>query len=156
MRVSGARSAGVLLYRWREGTLEVLLVHPGGPYWQRRDDGAWSLPKGEFEASEAPDAAARREFREETGFDVPGPLEPLTAVRQPRGKVIHPFAVEGAIDAAAMRSNTFDLEWPPRSGLMQAFPEVDRAAWFELAAANRKLIPGQRPILAELAARLAR
>ena len=148
-------SAGVLLFRWREGTLQVLLVHPGGPFWQRRDDGAWSLPKGEIAADEAPELAARREFEEETGTPLTGPVVALTPVRQPGGKVVHPFAAEGDLDAAAVRSNTFAMEWPPRSGRMREFPEVDRAGWFDLPTARRKLIAGQLPILEELAAALA-
>jgi predicted NUDIX family NTP pyrophosphohydrolase len=147
-------SAGVLLYRRRAGTVEFLLVHPGGPFWQRKDDGAWSIPKGEFEEGELPEAAARREFAEETGSVLESSLEPLTPVRQPGGKLIHPFAGEGDVDAASIRSNTFEMQWPPRSGKRRAFPEVDRAQWFDLADATRKLIAGQRPILAELAKRL--
>jgi len=147
-------SAGVLLYRWREGALEFLLVHPGGPFWQRKDEGAWSIPKGEFTEGELPEAAARREFAEETGTVLAAALEPLTPVRQRSGKIIHPFAGEGDLDAAGVRSNTFAIEWPPRSGHQREFPEVDRAHWFDLATAMRKLIEGQRPILAELATRL--
>jgi predicted NUDIX family NTP pyrophosphohydrolase len=147
-------SAGVLLYRWCEGTLEVLLVHPGGPFWQRKDDGAWSLPKGEFDADESAEAAARREFREETGHDAPRSLVPLAPVRQSSGKVVHAFAAEGDLDAAAVESNSFTMEWPPRSGAMRSFPEVDRAAWFDVVTAARKLVAGQRPILMDLMQRL--
>jgi len=149
-----ALSAGVLLYRRRSGTVEFLLVHPGGPFWQRKDDGAWSIPKGEFAEGELPEAAARREFAEETGSPLESALEPLTPVRQPGGKLIHPFAGEGDLDPASLRSNTFEMEWPPRSGRRRAFPEVDRAQWFDHASAARKLIAGQRPILEELAKRL--
>ena len=148
-------SAGVVLYRWRDGRAEVLLVHPGGPYWQRKDEGAWSLPKGEFDAAEAPEDAARREFAEETGTELAIPLAPLVPVRQPGGKLVHAFYGEGDLDPAAIRSNTFTLEWPPRSGRIRAFPEVDRAAWFDPETALRKILPGQRPILEELYARLA-
>ena len=148
-------SAGVLLYRCRHGTVEFLLVHPGGPFWQRKDDGAWSIPKGEFAEGELPEAAARREFAEETGVPLDAALAPLTPVRQRSGKVIHPFAGEGDLDPATLRSNTFAMEWPPRSGVRREFPEVDRAEWFDLATAMRKLIDGQRPILDELARRLA-
>ena len=148
-------SAGVLLYRRRGAAVEFLLVHPGGPFWQRKDDGAWSIPKGEFDEGELPEAAARREFAEETGMPLHAALEPLTPVRQRNGKLIHAFAAELDLDAAAIRSNTFDLEWPPRSGRQQAFPEVDRAGWFDFAAAARKLAAGQRPMLEELARRLA-
>jgi predicted NUDIX family NTP pyrophosphohydrolase len=149
-----ALSAGVLLYRRRAETVEFLLVHPGGPFWQRRDDGAWTIPKGEFAAGELPEAAARREFAEETGSALDAALEPLTPVRQRSGKVIHPFAGEGDLDAASVRSNTFAMEWPPRSGTRREFPEVDRAEWFDLATAMRKVIEGQRPILEELSKRL--
>jgi predicted NUDIX family NTP pyrophosphohydrolase len=145
-----ARSAAVVLYRWRARALEVFLVHPGGPFWQRKDDGAWSFPKGEFGDDEPPQDAARREFAEETGREIDGELVALAPVRQRGGKVVHPFAVEGDIDADAIASNTFDLEWPPKSGVRRTFPEVDRAGWFDLAAAERKLIDGQRPILREL------
>jgi predicted NUDIX family NTP pyrophosphohydrolase len=145
-----AQSAGVLMFRRRNDSLEVLLVHPGGPFWQRKDDGAWSIPKGEFLEGEAPDAAARREFAEETGCALRGKLLPLTPVKQPSGKVVHPFAIEGDLDPASIRSNTFALEWPPRSGITREFPEVDRAGWFTVADARRKLIAGQRPILDEL------
>jgi predicted NUDIX family NTP pyrophosphohydrolase len=149
-------SAGVLLYRRAGAGIEVLLVHPGGPFWQRRDDGAWTLPKGEFDAAqEAAEAAARREFAEETGVALDVALVPLTPVRQAGGKWVHPFAAEGDLDAAAIRSNTFTLEWPPRSGRMRAFPEVDRAAWFDRATAARKILAAQQPILDELYARLA-
>jgi predicted NUDIX family NTP pyrophosphohydrolase len=147
-------SAGVLLYRFRAGELEVLLVHPGGPFWQRRDDGAWSMPKGEFTAGEDARDAARREFAEETGVTLDQPLRPLAAVRQPGGKLIHPFAACGDVDEGAIRSNTFSVEWPPKSGTLREFPEVDRAGWFGLATAKRKILAGQRPILAQLAALL--
>jgi predicted NUDIX family NTP pyrophosphohydrolase len=150
-----AQSAGVVLFRRRAGALEVLLVHPGGPFWARKDAGAWSLPKGEFDAGEAPADAARREFREETGIELAGALLALTPVAQSRGKTVHPFAVEGDVDPAAVRSNTFTLEWPPRSGRTQAFPEVDRAAWFALDEARRRIVAGQRPILDELEARVS-
>jgi predicted NUDIX family NTP pyrophosphohydrolase len=146
-----AQSAALVLYRRRAGTLEVLLVHPGGPFWQRKDDGAWSFPKGEFAAGEDAEAAARREFAEETGVAVDTPLAALTPVRQRSGKVVHPFAGEGDLDPATISSNAFELEWPPKSGTRRSFPEVDRAAWFDLGAAERKLIDGQRPILQELA-----
>jgi predicted NUDIX family NTP pyrophosphohydrolase len=148
-------SAGVVLYRCRDGVLEFLLVHPGGPYWSRKDDGAWSIPKGEFAEGELPEAAARREFEEETGTGLAASLMPLTPVRQRSGKVIHAFAAEGDLDADAIRSNVFSLEWPPRSGAFRDFPEADRAGWFDAPAAARKLIAGQRPILDELVGRLS-
>ncbi len=149
-----AQSAGVVLYRRRGPALEVLLVHPGGPFWARKDEGAWSIPKGEFSSDEAPADAARREFTEETGVELGAALLPMTPVAQSRGKMVHPFAVEGDLDVQAIRSTTFDLEWPPRSGQTRKFPEVDRAAWFSLVDAKRKIVAGQRPILDELRERL--
>lgn len=146
------QSAAVVLYRRRGGALQVLLVHPGGPFWQRKDDGAWSFPKGEFAPDEHAEDAARREFTEETGFALDGELRALAPVRQRSGKLVHPFAIEGDCDADRVASNTFELEWPPKSGSRKQFPEVDRAGWFDLATAARKLIEGQRPILRELAA----
>jgi len=154
--MSRLQSAGVLVYRRRNDALEVLLVHPGGPFWQRRDDGAWSIPKGEFSEDELPEAAARREFTEETGATLPDHLIALTPIAQSRGKVVHPFAIEADIDADALRSNTFTLEWPPRSGNMREFPEIDRAVWYSVADAKRKIIAGQRSILTELVERLKR
>ncbi|HEX6136760.1 MAG TPA: NUDIX domain-containing protein [Casimicrobiaceae bacterium] len=149
-----AQSAGVVLYRRRPGGLEVLLVHPGGPYWAHRDEGAWSIPKGEFDAGESAAATARREFTEETGFELPAGLARLTPVAQSRGKTVHPFAAEGDVDPAAVSSNTFTLEWPPRSGRFESFPEIDRAAWFSLDEARRRIVAGQRAILDELRERL--
>jgi predicted NUDIX family NTP pyrophosphohydrolase len=144
------QSAGVLVYRKREGKLEVLLVHPGGPLWKHKDAGAWGIPKGLFEPDEAPLAAARREFEEETGIPIDGAFVALTPCRLKGGKLLHPFAVEGDVDAAAIRSNHFTIEWPPRSGRHQSHPEVDRGAWFGLAEARVRINDGQRPILAEL------
>lgn len=144
------KSAGVLLYRHAGNDIEVFLVHPGGPFWAKKDDGAWSIPKGEFTGGEDALEAAKREFREETGFEIDGRLEALEPVRQPGGKIVHAWSVEHDIDASAMRSNTFSLEWPPRSGKIQEFPEVDRRAWFELAAARRKMLKGQVPLLEQL------
>lgn len=149
------RSAGLLLYRLKNGRLEVLLVHPGGPYWAKKDDGAWSIPKGEYTEGEEPLAAARREFEEETGICPEGEAIPLGTIRQPGGKLVTAFAMEGDLDAAAIRSNTFSMEWPPRSGRMQNFPEVDRAGWFEKEEAERKILRGQLPILHALWERLA-
>lgn len=143
------QSAGLLLYRFRDKTIEVMLVHPGGPFWARRDEGAWSIPKGEFDASEEPLAAARREFREETGADVEGPFLALQPVRQ-SGKRVHAFAVEADFDPTSLVSNTFELEWPPRSGRLQRFPEIDRAAWFTVEQAAIKLHPAQRAWLDEI------
>jgi predicted NUDIX family NTP pyrophosphohydrolase len=145
-------SAGLLLFRIESRRLHVLLVHPGGPFWQRRDDGAWSIPKGEFEPGEDALQAARREFEEEMGFAPPGgdAIE-LEAVRQTSGKVVQSWAIEGGCDIASVKSNTFSMEWPPRSGRMQSFPEIDRAAWFTLEAARSKILKGQAPLLEQLA-----
>jgi predicted NUDIX family NTP pyrophosphohydrolase len=149
-----AQSAGVLLYRRRGAAIEVLLVHPGGPFWARKDDGAWSIPKGEFDAGEAPVDAARREFAEETGIALTQPLVALTPVAQSRAKTVHAFAAEADVDAARVVSNTFALEWPPRSGRVQSFPEIDRAGWFSLDEARTKIVAGQRALLDELRALL--
>ena len=150
--VKSRQSAGVLMYRRTGAELEVFLVHPGGPFWAKKDAGAWSIPKGEFAADETPADAARREFIEETGVD-PGPdLVALAVVTQSRAKVVHAFAIERDLDPATIRSNTFELEWPPRSGRMQPFPEADRAAWFTLDEARVKIVAGQRPILDALTA----
>lgn len=139
------RSAGLLVYRSVRGTVEVLLVHPGGPFWAKRDDGAWSLPKGEYGPDEDPFDVAVREFREELGSDPPAGRSPvlLGELRQPSGKVVTAWAVEGDLDVGTVRSNTFTIEWPPRSGRTREFPEVDRAGWFDLEAARRKLVRGQ-------------
>jgi predicted NUDIX family NTP pyrophosphohydrolase len=138
-------SAGLLLHRSAAGRVEVLLVHPGGPYWARRDDGAWSLPKGEYAEDEDPFEVAVREFREELGVDPPRdrPAVFLGELRQRGGKIVSAWALEGDLDVAAVRSNTFTLEWPPGSGRAREFPEVDRAGWFSLEGARRKLVPGQ-------------
>jgi len=141
------QSAGVILYRFGNTGLEVFLVHPGGPFWARRDDGAWSIPKGEFTDPEPAEAAARRELAEETGLVLTAPLTPLPLILQSRAKTIHPFAACADFDPAQLRSNLFEMEWPPRSGRMAAFPEVDRAAWFSLEEAQRKIIAGQGPLL---------
>jgi predicted NUDIX family NTP pyrophosphohydrolase len=144
-------SAGILMYRRSRARLEVLLVHPGGPYWRRKDEGAWSIPKGELDGEEDAMVVALREFAEETGFRLDQPLEPLGEIRQRAGKRVIAFAVEGDLDANAIRSNTFEIEWPPRSGKMQVFPEIDRAEWFDLTAAHAKILEGQRPLLDRLA-----
>ena len=145
-----AKSAGILLYRHAAGAIEVLLVHPGGPFWSRRDLGAWSIPKGEFNADEEPEAAARREFAEELGIELSGELVPLGEIRQKAGKQVVAFAIEGNLDVAAITSNSFEMEWPPRSGRRQSFPEIDRAEWFDLETAGEKIIPGQRPFIERL------
>jgi predicted NUDIX family NTP pyrophosphohydrolase len=144
-------SAGILMYRRVGSKPEVLLVHPGGPYWRRKDAGAWSIPKGEMAAGEDAQDAARREFAEETGTTLTGPLEPLGEIRQRGGKRVLAFAVAGDIDALAIKSNTFEIEWPPKGGKMQAFPEIDRAEWFTLSAAHAKILASQRPLLDRLA-----
>jgi predicted NUDIX family NTP pyrophosphohydrolase len=148
-------SAGILMYRWRAGEPEVLLVHPGGPYWAKKDDGAWSLPKGEHEAGEDPLAAARREFEEETGLRPSGDFARLGAFAQSRAKTVEVWAVEGDFDPAQLRSNHFSMQWPPKSGRMAEYPEVDRAGWFGREAAARKILKGQLPILAALYDRLS-
>jgi predicted NUDIX family NTP pyrophosphohydrolase len=143
------RSAGILLYRRREER-EVFLVHPGGPFWAKKDLGAWSVPKGELEEDEDPLVAARREFTEETGFPLDGEFRPLRPVKMSSGKVIVAWAVEGDCDPAGLRSNAFSMEWPPKSGKQQEFPEVDRGAWFTLGEARERLLAAQRPFLDEL------
>jgi predicted NUDIX family NTP pyrophosphohydrolase len=149
------RSAGILLFRRRGGHVEVLLVHLGGPFWSKKDDGAWFIPKGELEAAEEPLSAARREFREELGSEPPNG-EPLVlgTVKSKSGKLIYAWALEGDFDLAAVASNTFTLEWPPRSGQMREFPEIDRAAFFALADAELKLHPAEQPFLERLRALL--
>jgi predicted NUDIX family NTP pyrophosphohydrolase len=147
-------SAGLLLYRSGAGGPEVLLVHPGGPFWRSRDRGAWSVPKGEAAGGEDLLATARREFQEETGFAADGPAIPLGEVRQRGGKHVHAWAVRGNADPARLRSNTFEMEWPPGSGKIASFPEVDRAAWFDLAEARRRILPAQAAFLDALAAAL--
>jgi predicted NUDIX family NTP pyrophosphohydrolase len=149
------RSAGCLLYRADEGVVEVLLVHPGGPFWVKRDLGAWSVPKGEYEQGEDPLDAALREFREETGQEPPrdGLLE-LGSVRQRGGKVLTAWAAAGDLDAAAVTGGSFTMEWPPRSGNRREFPEVDRAGWFGAEAARRKLLDAQAELVDRLLERL--
>ncbi len=150
------RSAGILPYRRIAGKLEVLLVHPGGPYWKNKDLGAWSLAKGEYDESEEPLAAAVREFEEETGRVAAGPFLELAPLRQPSGKLVSAWATEMDWDPATLTSNTFSLEWPKGSGRMRNFPEVDRAQWFSVEAALRHILPGQRGFVEELAQRLER
>ena len=143
-------SAGLLVYRLGAERYEVFLVHPGGPFWRTRDVGAWSIPKGEVTAGEDSLAAARRELAEETGFAAAPPWLPLAPVRQNGGKTVLAWAAAGDFDAAAVASNTFSMEWPPRSGRLQSFPEVDRGAWFSLPEARRKILAGQVPLLEQL------
>ena len=147
----GKKSAGLLMYRWRCGVPEVLLVHPGGPFWAKKDEGSWSIPKGEYTSEEEdPLEVAKREFHEETGFTASGEFIPLTPLKQPSGKIITSWAFEGDCDASAIKSNTFVIEWPPHSGRQQEFPEVDRAGWFSIPAAKEKIIKGQAGFLDEL------
>lgn len=148
------RSAGILLFRRTGGEPEVLLVHPGGPFWAKKDEGAWSIPKGLYEADENPLAAAKREFAEETGYMLDGDFIALGPFKQPGGKVVSAWAVEGDFDLAGFRSNSFSMEWPPKSGRRQEFPEADRAAWFLPDEAFRKILKGQAPIVTALLERL--
>lgn len=147
-------SAGLLPYRWHDRHLEVFLVHPGGPFWAKKDAHAWSIAKGEAEPEEDLLAAARREFAEETGLSIEGPATRLTPLRQPGGKLVHAWAIEADLDASSIRSNAFPLEWPPRSGRIRSFPEVDRAGWFDLPDARRKIHKGQTGFLDDLEERL--
>ena len=142
------------MYRRVGPKLEVLLVHPGGPYWRRKDDGAWSIPKGEMNPGEDASVAARREFTEETGVAPAGPLEPLGEIRQRGGKRVIAFAVEGDINVQAIKSSSFEIEWPPKGGKMQTFPEIDRAEWFDLPLAHEKILQSQRTLLDRLAERV--
>ncbi len=143
-------SAGILMFRRTARGLEVLLVHPGGPFWRQKDLGAWSIPKGESEKGEEARAAAVREFREELGHAIEGDLIPLTPVKQRGGKQVEAWAVEGDLDPSGIRSNEFEMEWPPRSGRLQRFPEIDKAEWFDLETASRKINPAQTAFLDEL------
>jgi predicted NUDIX family NTP pyrophosphohydrolase len=144
------KSAGLLMYRRGQSGLEFFLVHPGGPFWAKKDEGSWSIPKGEYSSGEEPLEVAKREFHEETGFQATGRFIPLTPRKQPSGKVISAWALEGDCDASLIKSNTFSMEWPPRSGRQQEFPEVDRAGWFTAPAAKEKILKGQVPFLDEL------
>jgi predicted NUDIX family NTP pyrophosphohydrolase len=148
------QSAGILAYRLRDGMPELFLVHPGGPFWKNKDDRAWSIPKGGIDPDEEPLKAAQREFREETGQSVDGAFTPLDPVKIASGKVIVAWAIEHDLDASTITSNSFEIEWPPRSGKRQAFPEVDRAAWFDGPTALQKITPGQVPLLVQLLERL--
>lgn len=152
--MSKRESAGLLPFRQALGRLEVLLVHPGGPFWAKRDEGAWSIPKGEVEEDEDPLAAARRELEEETGFTVAGDAIPLAPVRQPSGKLVHAWAMKKDVNPAGLRSSAFSMEWPPKSGQLQRFPEIDRAAWFTMEVARRKIVKGQADFLDQLERKL--
>jgi predicted NUDIX family NTP pyrophosphohydrolase len=144
------KTAGLLLYRIRDSAVEVFLVHPGGPFWAKKDAGAWSIPKGEFADDEQPLSAAKREFQEETGFSMEGNFMALAPLKQRSGKLVYAWALEGDCDAGAIKSNLFSMEWPPRSGNRKEYPEVDRASWFTLESAKRKIVPGQIGFLEEL------
>jgi len=143
-------SAGILLYRKCDSRVEVFLVHPGGPFWEKKDQGAWSIPKGVYGEGEDPMAAAQREFAEETGSHVTGQLQPLEPLLQPSGKLVSAWAVEGDFDPVTLTCNTFPLEWPPHSGTIREFPEVDRGAWFDIPTAREKIQPGQEGFLDQL------
>jgi predicted NUDIX family NTP pyrophosphohydrolase len=150
------RSAGLLIHRDRGDAIEIFLVHPGGPFWAKKDDGAWSIPKGEYDEGEDALAVAKRELFEETGLRVDGEFVKLEPIRQRSGKIVTAFAIAADFDPAEIRSNSFQLEWPPKSGRMQEFPEVDRAAWFAIAQARIKLLASQAPLLDQIEARLKR
>lgn len=150
------QSAGLVVYRVRNHALDVLLVHPGGPFWKNKDAGAWSIPKGEFETGENPLEVAQREFQEEIGHAIAGTFTPLEPIRQRSGKIVHAWAVEADIDTSHITSNTFTIEWPPRSGRLQVFPEVDRAEWFAYDVAIEKIIEPQRDLLVQLKTRAAK
>ena len=147
-------SAGILIYRIKNEELEVFLVHPGGPLWSKKDLGVWSIPKGELDEEEDSLKVAYREFKEETGQEFIGNLTPLKPIRQKSGKIVHAWTGEGEIDESTIFSNTFEMEWPPKSGKMQSFPEVDKGGWFTMSEAKKKINPGQVPLLEELAALL--
>lgn len=147
-------SGGILLYRFIESKLQIMLVHPGGPFWVKKDDGSWSIPKGIYKDEENPLDAARREFREETGHHVDGKFLDLGKVKQPSGKIVHAWALEQDFDTSKLVSNTFSLEWPPKSGTIQKYPEVDRGGWFEIPDAKIKLVKGQVEFIDRLVEKL--
>ena len=144
------KSAGILLYKMENEILKIFLVHPGGPFWAKKDEGAWSIPKGEFDDGEDPLDAAKREFEEETGIKISGDFIELNPVKQKSGKVVYAWAVKGDIDVSKIKSNEFEIEWPPKSGKMKTFPEIDKAAWFDLSKANEKIIEAQSSLIREL------
>eukprot|EP01035_Chromulina_nebulosa_P015388 gene15388-20392_t len=148
------KSAGILLYRFNNKQLQVLLVHPGGPFWAKKDVGAWSIPKGEFDDNEEPLTAAIRELEEETGIKISGDFIALSPVKQKSGKTVFAWAIEQNIDADKIKSNSFEMEWPPKSGLIKTFPEVDKAEWFSTADAFIKIVSGQTALVKELAERI--
>ncbi|MEO5890929.1 MAG: NUDIX domain-containing protein [Ferruginibacter sp.] len=148
------KSAGILLYRQKNKSIEIFLVHPGGPFWRNKDLGAWSIPKGEFGENEQPLAAAQRELEEETGLKYSGPFLELTAIKQKGGKLVYAWAAEKDIDPGEIKSNTFQMEWPPRSGEMKDFPEIDKGAWFSISEAKQKINIFQSSFIEELVAHL--
>ena len=148
------KTAGILMFRETSGVLEVLLVHPGGPFWAKKDEAAWTIPKGLIDEGESPFDAAAREFHEETGGALAGEPIELEPLRQPSGKTLYAWAIRGDFDPGLLTSNTFTMEWPPKSGRQQEFPEVDRAAWFSIEDAGRKILRGQAPLLRELREKL--
>jgi len=148
------KSAGIVLYRIQNKSLEVFLVHPGGPYWSKKDEGAWSIPKGEINEDEEPLAAAKREFQEETGIKISGEFIQLNPVKQKGGKIVYAWAIEGDIDPQKIKSISFEIEWPPRSGKMKSFPEIDKAAWFQLSDAQKKIIEAQSALIKELESKI--
>jgi predicted NUDIX family NTP pyrophosphohydrolase len=150
----GKKSAGILLYRFRNSVTEVLLVHPGGPFWAKKDLGAWSIPKGEFGTDEDPLDAAKRELEEETGIKADGDFIELTPVKQKSGKLVFAWALQKDTDPAAIKSNSFEMEWPLKSGIKKSFPEIDKAEWFTMKEAGSKIIDGQAPLIHELEARM--
>lgn len=148
------QSAGIVLYRIQNNNIEIFLVHPGGPYWSKKDEGAWSIPKGEFDGDEEPLAAAKREFQEETGIEISGEFIRLNPVKQKGGKMVYAWAVEGDVDPGKIKSNSFEIEWPPRSGKMKSFLEIDKAAWFHLIDAKKKIIEAQFALITELESKI--
>ena len=148
------QSAGIILYRFEEENLHVFLVHPGGPFWQNKDEGSWSIPKGEFLDGENPLDAARREFEEETGYKLSGRFMELIPIKQKGGKIVYAWALQGNIDAGTLTSNTFTIEWPPKSNKLVTYPEIDRAAWFSADIARIKINPSQVPLIADLESKL--
>ena len=144
------KSAGILLYRVHNKNPEVFIVHPGGPFWAKKDDGAWSIPKGEFEDNEEPLTAAKREFEEETGISISGEFIELNPIKQKSGKTVYAWAVEGDIDPSKIKSNEFEIEWPPKSGKTKSFPEIDKAAWFNLIEAKKKILESQASLIDQL------
>lgn len=148
------KSAGILMYRHKDSELEIFLVHPGGPFWINKDLNAWSIPKGEFDDNEDAFATAKREFKEETGINISGKFIELNPIKQKSGKMIYAWAVKGDIDASAIKSNEFEIEWPPRSGKMKTFPEIDKAEWFSLSDAKKKIIAAQWQLIEELISKI--